>query len=743
MAQEQSETVRVNSNMAPLLIHLDATGMDRIRETVLRGVIRRMTFAGDIFPEIHPSNPPAIGRERMQADFGLPYDILQAWSIRASRRDISDRLMRQPISSINRFPSRVNGNPDLARGITVDFGGPGPQQPPPSGPQQPLSSDTNTLLPNRGPVSQQPQPSGPQQPPPSGPTSGPQQPPPQSRPSFSDLALGLSQFDTEFGATPLAPTAISPASTISSPPLPHGQGLAPALPSQSMSSSLQQPAPTRRSSFPHQIDLISDEERGDEDVPYDTIVDSMGRRSGRRQVRFPDTCDTLDFPQNVVYSLRLGENSLLWFPSDDICSVCRETSTTENPCYYTPCAHRFHRSCWENVAAVAVNHPHEQRLDGQFRVPPVTEANPCPQTPLDRTLTLCPNCRTYVGNDSLGTHATSLVVPYESSHLFPDNYHMPLIWSRTGIQISFRNREVLPQPERSSEASGGHSNHCGALAAFNLGRYLNGESLLGPEAVLDLERELTNWKRLHEDGILSTSTNMEGSDIYEYIAQSSFPNVLDSTFQTWCPTDPHGRSIRSALNDSILDRRRLPLIVNNGNHWFVISLEWPRDDCAELVFMEPMDPATSTSLSILLRNFLPQLLEGIDSLVSGPQTDDRNNSNSLISSTQQVSLESLDEMREIRRLQDLEYAESLERDQQHEDRDSENASQEPRPLVPVGGNIETDDASPSPLSPPTTRVDPYWSRVHRNRLREGDVLPRRQRRPNPRYGSAHSDEDDD
>ncbi len=131
----------MNSNLQPILIVFDSTAalVDPARSIILRGLIRRLSSASDVFTEIDP--PPLHQRPREQArgTFAVSYDVLQVWSIPTSRHEISDRLLRQPSTALNRFPARVNGLPDLDVGITFEH----PQYPSPG---------ANTVLPPSGPV---------------------------------------------------------------------------------------------------------------------------------------------------------------------------------------------------------------------------------------------------------------------------------------------------------------------------------------------------------------------------------------------------------------------------------------------------------------------------------------------------------------------------------------------------------------------------------------------------------------
>lgn len=475
-----------------------------------------------------------------------------------------------------------------------------------------------------------------------------------------------------------------------------------------------------RRGFSEPIDLVSDD-----DIPFETIVDSHGQRRGQPQVHLPDNVDSVDYPDNVLYSLRLGERGNRWFPAaDDICSLCRDGHSESNPCFYTACGHIFHRNCWENLGSVDVNHPHLQRLDGSFEPPPPPSVeNPHPRPPLDLSLTLCPNCRSYV---------SSPVVRFNPCSKFLDGYNWTLGWSH-GIEIRFRNQEVLPQPEQSSEWSGSHHGHCGALATFNTGQYLSGSPLTGPEAEAELERRLRDWREQQRRGLLNDSTNMAPGDIIEYIFHGGHAILQTLMPITWCPTVSHGRSIADTLREFVRNQGRLPLITNNTSHWFSLILEWISNSCVQITYLEPFEAANAASISIINRFLLPQLQREIEFHVvstSEPPPPENNTDFGLQN-------ESIEVTRDIRRQQDEEYAHTLLQDRQRFQVSAEMPSAQESDGLAEDSN-ESNEISRQRTS--TRREDQQiWSRLLHNTLLPSELErnePRRSR-PNRRYNSDY------
>ncbi len=459
----------------------------------------------------------------------------------------------------------------------------------------------------------------------------------------------------------------------------------------------------------------------DDDIPYQVLVESMGLRRGHPQVRFPSEVDSIDSPANVVYSLRIGHRGELWFPgSQDRCGICLEYHDGENPLFYSPCAHLFHGRCWDELFRTNNSHPHRQRLNGTF------ERAPNGDPILDQDLTKCPTCRSYVANDEIGTHSHQLIIPFNPSPSFPRDYEFRIGRARD-IDVYFVNREVPAQPNQSSPRTGLHSNHCGPLAVFNLHRLVLNQPTCGPQVSASLERQLSSWSELIRRQVIPSSSNVNPQGLRAYIDRSGFsPDVLSRT-HIWCPTVQNGERIPGALEEFINGRFPLPLIVNNGNHWFAILLRLVNDNRINIEFMEPWDAAIPRSMGIIHRFLFPQLTEALENEHPPPL---------LAPSVIRTSAADLAAERALREEQDREYLQSLEADRDRDQEPEEVATPSPGTLPnaadvtePVGPRADSENAEDEIRR---TRRDQYWSLLNQN---QQPPTPPPRNRPNRRYDS--------
>ena len=543
-------------------------------------------MATDIFSEVDPPIQNQRPRHQAIGVFAITYDIIQVWSVSTSRLEISDRLLRQPVTSLTRFPARPDGTRPLDVGVTLE--------PPPN-----PSSTTTPSINSARLIDSVPE---------------------------NSTAETTSTYNTDPTASPEllstlpsvpATTTTEPLSQVRVPDIPSGvlqsPGLTVASPSIQTSQNNQSIRQGSRYNF---IDLTGVEaraRRGDEDdIPYELIVESMGLRVGEPHVQFPVDIDGLDSPDNVVASLRLGSQGQKWFPSrEDRCYICMEPHSSTDPLYYTPCGHTFHQPCWNTLRIMPETHPHQRRLDGNFR----RDGSGGPI--LDLSLTKCPSCRSYVSNDTIGCHAEGLVVPYDPFPRFQENYSFCVGRTR-GIEIHFTNRKVIQQPPRSSERSGAHSGHCGPLAVFNVDENLSNRSTIGPQVEAHLERTLLRWRNQIENGTLPNSSNLDPAGIHSYISNGGLTAVANASVHVWCPTVTSGTNIQDALRTSLVLGTPLGLVANNGNHWFGSTIRRVDDSRIEIAFMEPWDDAIQRSVQIMRTHLLPQLLQAIEYLVPPP-----------------------------------------------------------------------------------------------------------------------------
>ncbi len=647
--------------MPPVLIRIDSNVPDPARALLLRGLIRRFKMANDIFSEVDPPNEHQRPRQQQSGVFAIPYDVIQVWSIPTSRLEISDRLLRQPVSSLTRFPARTEGTRVLDVGLSLEH----PQNP--SGSIQ-LTGNLN-LLPSDQPVN----------------GSDTSNDPGASNFQSSDLnpispiidssipnALSGNQGEIpDTFASANTQNNIEGSSVVS--PTADSVG-SPGTPSALLS------RPHRRSSV--LIDLTEDNSvaPGGEEIPFEVIVESMGLRRGEPHLQFPLDVDGLDSPENVVSSLRLGPHGQRWFPNrDDRCGLCLEAHSVENPLFYTPCGHIFHQTpCWSDLRQTAVSHPHRRRFDGRF----VHDENG--RAVLDYGLTKCPSCRTYVEDDTLGQHSNTLVVPYNPAVEFRDGYEFCVGRSRE-IEIFFVNREVIEQPRVTSERTGGHSNHCGPLALFNTNQELSNSQTRGPQVSANLDRALTRWSRQIQQGTLPNSSNLNPEEIHSYISRGGLTSLASADVHVWCPTVSSGANIANSLNSFVEGERPLALLSNNGNHWFVFLLRRMNDHRINIVFMEPWKAAIPQSLSLLQTQLLPQLKRAIEETLPPP-----------LRVPSPLPRSNIEQARQLQMEQDAEYARSLELDQQREARlenDSSQTSRQPEISISSGPRSTEENSS--------------------------------------------------
>ncbi len=400
----------------------------------------------------------------------------------------------------------------------------------------------------------------------------------------------------------------------------------------------------------------------DEENLRRAIVASRGNRPGQPLAELPAGVDSIDFPIGVVPSLRLLSSH--WFPSsDDRCSICLSTHlsehpedpTTRLPLFYTPCGHLYHQHCWLQVADIHENHPHQQRLNGDF----VTLEDG--SNPLNSSLTRCPLCRSYVA-DASASH--ELVIPYDPSPQFPPRYQhtVTTFGELTGrpLLVDFVNVRVVEQQASTSERTGSQPRYCGPLAVHNTNRFLNGLHTSGPQAEAALERQLSTWHSLQSNAGLPPFTDLDPADIHLYIQNGCPGLILEAGVLAWAPTDPspgNPTSIVDALKSFLETGHTLPLIVNNGFHWFSLVLTRGGSNVT-MSFMEPWQRGTAASIEILRRFLLPQLGEANEVL--------RRESAATVAPLPSAPSLSNEESRAIRSRQDQEYQESLARDHARE-----------------------------------------------------------------------------